>query len=132
LSGHSATVADASLHRPRVRRRNGAEPLIANPIGAIAMSPFAAGEADQSKGEFLIAQIPICDPAVGTGLAGWSSRSSASQPSRWALIARRRPANSLPDLGATRVADALEVDVPALDVGAHEFHPHATADIKAG
>ena len=64
--------------------------------------------------------------------AGWSSRSSKSHPSRRTLFARRRPANSLPDSTANSVADALEVDEPTLDVGAHELHPHATADIEAG
>lgn len=45
-----------------------AEPRPANPIDAVAMRPLAAGEADQTKGEFVIAPIPISDPALGTGL----------------------------------------------------------------
>ena len=45
-----------------------AEPLPLNPIGSIASGPVAAAGSKPGKGEFVLAPIPISDPAVGSGL----------------------------------------------------------------
>jgi len=44
------------------------EPLPLIPIGAVATGPVPAGGQKATKGEFVLAPIPISDPPVGSSL----------------------------------------------------------------